>query len=529
MFPPYLPSSIDLLAQAGVREAVLSPGSRNAPINICLALHPDIKHEMVVDERSAGFYALGKSLISHKPTVLSATSGSAVVNYFPAVTEAFFQEIPLILLTGDRPPETIGQQDGQAIFQSGVFGKHVKASFDFPMEADASAEALAIIRKAYETAMSFPRGPVHINMPFREPFYPPDSIEFTRHDDVGFSIVTPPNPDVNTLQDKINAYDNVLIIAGQGFKNPALEAALRQMAERCAILTEKTSNIHHFPTLQQFDRYLNPALVPDVVISFGGSLVTRKLKNVLRANRPKIHLHIQEAGEAPDVFSSLTDTLHATPEYFFSTVHIEGNKDYVAKWWDLERQQPIISDDFGEFHALKQIIEDIQTPSNLVLGNSLPIRYFPYIPVHPDTKIYANRGVSGIDGLVSTGTGIASTSDRPTWVVTGELGFLYDSNALWKQDIPDNLRIVVLNNQGGGIFRMIKGASTRPEVEEIFAVKHNRTAKPIAKMYGIKYIRVSDAYELNTLNTEKLNKPVIIEIFSNPETDKKIFRQLFPN
>lgn len=535
MFPAILPDIIQIIHQHGVRAAILSPGSRNAPVNITIARHPAIIFEMVVDERSAAYYAMGKSIVSNQPVLLSCTSGTAALNYMPAIAEAFFMEVPLIVMTSDRPPEWIGQEDGQAVFQNGIYGQHVKGSYQIPEDLthpDAQYYAKRMVNEAMLLANEHPKGPVHLNFPFREPFYPnKHEISFTKqkikqtHSDSSYF-------DAAKWNEVIKGLNKILIIAGQQTKNDELVEYLKPLAQKIPVVAEKTANLSGVSLIEKTDAFISESLAeelkPDLLITFGKSLIARKLKKYWRISGPSIHWHIQPGTVVADPYSSLTDVIRTSPGVFFKNIEIPENASYLAQWQKREQScKPAIIKEFGEFLSIRALCDQLKERTNLVVANSLPVRYLPFIDLNSEVEIFANRGTSGIDGLISTGVGIASESSLPTWIITGELSFLYDSNALWKEKIPPNLRILIINNGGGGIFRMIQGASTVPEMNTLFVVSHNRNAKQIAKDYEISYFPCQNQEELTKSIASCISKSGIIEVFTNPEIDKKIFKKLY--
>ena len=345
---------VAICAKKGIQNAILSPGSRCAPLTLAFSRHPDIHARTISDERSAGFIALGMAQQSERPVVLVCTSGSASLNYFPAVAEAFFQQIPLLILTADRPPEWIDQWDGQTIFQPDVYGKHVKKSFQFPdsFENDEQVwHANRIVSEAIILSKQFPPGPVHINIPLREPFYP----------EVGEELVFPENPKVVTLspanailgedglkniKDRLQTVKKILIVAGQQKPDPKIQSLLDQLAkdQKVVIITDSISNLQSDQTISFHDHWLGDELfhsdlAPDLIISFGKSVISKSLKLFLRKTEAS-HWHIQPDGDAKDTFQRLTRILACTPfsflEWLCQNLSAQDG-EYMLQWNSLEK------------------------------------------------------------------------------------------------------------------------------------------------------------------------------------------------
>jgi 2-succinyl-5-enolpyruvyl-6-hydroxy-3-cyclohexene-1-carboxylate synthase len=497
----------------GIKHAVLSPGSRCAPLTISFARQEGIKKYIIPDERSAAFIGLGLSRISQVPTVLICTSGSAAYNYAPAVAEAFFQHIPLIILTADRPPEWIDQLDGQTIRQTNIYGNHVKGSFSIPVETehhDAAWHTERIMNEAINLSLQFPKGPVHINIPLREPFYPKGDIEFSKN----IKIIKESKAESilgeevkKALWSELSKYKKILIVAGQSIPDQSLTEALAKLD--IPVITDVISN-HSFPgSITQHDLIFtsknkpeDTALQPELLISFGNSVISKGLKTYLRKNKPSAHWHIQEAGAVADTFQSLTRHIPVAPSYFFAElvkektdslsykkIWTEANKSVSGKIADYLNSEK----SFSEFEVVYKIMKELPNDSILHLANSMPVRYANFIGLNDATiEVVANRGTSGIDGVISTAYGTALTTDKIVTVITGDMSFLYDRNAFWNNYLPSNLRIVILNNHGGGIFRMIDGPASQREGEEYFVTKQTLTAENTLKDFDIEYTFVKD-------------------------------------
>jgi 2-succinyl-5-enolpyruvyl-6-hydroxy-3-cyclohexene-1-carboxylate synthase len=514
----------EICARKGVQHVVLSPGSRCAPLTIAFARHPKLTVRTVSDERAAAFIALGMAQTTGKPTVLVCTSGTAALNYAPAVAEAFFLQVPLLVLTADRPPEWIDQLDGQTIRQQQVYGRHIKHSFDFPADLhhpDAIWYTERLTSEALNEAVAYPAGPVHINVPLREPFYPSDGeeVEFGQQvkvieeDQSAFDLST---MQALKLEQEMMFYKRVLIVAGQGNHNPRLLKCLQTfMGSTGAVAVgDVISNTQQLPGVVRHqdailacpDTEKMKSLQPDLLITFGKSVISKSLKLYLRQYKPKAHWHLQPAGQVADTFQSLTRVIRCTPGSFFHSMAGSTREDsgYVQAWAGMERKagdflsQFTATAPYSELTVVGRLLKALPNRSNLHLANSMAVRYANILGLSPDQEVtvYANRGTSGIDGSTSTAVGCALSSPQITTLLTGDLAFFYDRNGLWHNYLPANLRIVIINNHAGGIFRLIDGPRRQPELEEFFETHQVLDARNTAKDFGLGYTSCRSLQEL---------------------------------
>ena len=517
MLIPAIINTAQICAQLGVRHVIVSPGSRNAPLTLAFARHPEITTKVISDERSAAFVGLGMAQRLRQPVGLVCTSGSAAYNYAPAVAEAFFQQVPLLVFTADRPPEWIDQLDGQTIRQRGLYGPHVKASYELPVgqtEADRTYAA-RIVAEAIDRSREFPAGPVHVNVPVREPFYPEaeESMEFDKNGKVIESVPGQPTlseETLRTLSEDWARYERKLIVGGQSERNEGLTEALEQFstAQQLPVVAEVISNLHAVSSAvthaDELLAELPEELSPDLLITFGRSVLSKHLKRFLRQHRPSAHWHIQAAGPAADPFQSLTRVLRTTPTSFFQQFRpphpSPSQASYAGQWSEKERVvRQRLADLFvpkqpeGEFQAVQTVLQQLPDAVDLHLANSMTVRYANLVGLserHAGVEVFANRGACGIDGSSSTAVGSALASDRLTVLLTGDLAFFYDRNAFWHNYPLPNLRIVLFNNHGGGIFRLIDGPNRQPELEEYFETRQPLTAERTAQDFGMEYNQI---------------------------------------
>lgn len=537
MLNPTIFNTAHVCYQLGVRYAVMSPGSRNAPLTISFARHKKIQKWIIPDERSAGFIALGIAQESKTPVVLCCTSGTALLNYAPAIAEAYYREIPLIVLSADRPPELIDQRDGQTIRQFEALKNHVKQSMQLPLIENEQNVLLYnnLLIKALNASIELPIGPVHMNIPFAEPFYPEKNqtlayqdVEVERDGDIISS---------QELEIDLSLYTKILILVGQRPLDPELDKALNQISDIIPVLRFPLNNLSN--GVQYSDLFIDnqKELKPDLLITSGLSVLSKKMKIFLRENKPQRHLHFDPAGVQVDTFQSNPETIRNSLTHFLKENDIKKMADYSFKdlWKSNEtRVQLGLNEitnqiEFSESLASKVIINSIPNNSNLHLSNSMPVRYADMFGAPDSIECFSNRGTSGIDGCTSTALGTSLVSNELNILITGDLAFLYDRNAFFHNYNVANFRVIVLNNQGGGIFRLIDGPSNLPELEEYFETRHNRTAEYICAENGLEYKR---AIDLTTLKAslsdfyQSSDKAKILEVFTNPETNQQVYKEL---
>jgi 2-succinyl-5-enolpyruvyl-6-hydroxy-3-cyclohexene-1-carboxylate synthase len=521
---------VAILARLNVKHAIVAPGSRNAPLSIALSRHPEIKVYSVPEERSAAYIAMGCAQISGKPVVLVTTSGTAALNVAPAVAESFYQKIPLIIFTADRPPEWIGQLDGQSIEQAGIFKNYIKGEYSIQADLthkDALWHMERLTSEAVNLAHCVPYGPVHINAPFREPFYPDAEDNFSGAVISNVRVIREVNGDYGIGQgqwevilQELKSYKRCLIIAGQSQKISEMVQILSSLSEKqqIPIITDIISNYHevvhcikhHDIFLKQDKRTKNGKLNPDLVLTFGDALISKNLKEYLRNKQNLTHWHVQPAGKAADIFKSLKKVIRCTPQSFFSRMSEEFDsgkigKNFFKAWQESEQDavellNKYISRDqvISELKVMNEILRHLPGDCELHLGNSMPVRYANMIGINSTEgiSVFSNRGTSGIDGILSTAVGHALYSTKMNIIILGDMSFFYDRNALWNKIPKQNLRIIVINNYGGGIFKHLKESNKQPEVDELFVTEQEYTVNHAAEEYGFEYLLCKSVSEL---------------------------------
>ncbi len=543
----------DIFVKKGLSDIIISPGSRNAPIVNAFVGKTEINALSVIDERSAGFFALGMAQQSGKAVAVACTSGSAVLNYAPAIAEAYYQKIPLLVLTADRPPELIDQGDGQTIRQKNVFANYIKSSFELPVVVNDPATfqiAEQVINRAIDLTMFPEPGPVHINIPLREPLYGTTDKEVKGQ--VIATISKPEKTDEKLIEGFANRWkssERILLIAGQMNPDSVLNSRLSALAklDNVVVLTETTSNLYDRNFVDCIDNVVSTIgddevkdFQPDLVISFGGQVVSKMVKKFLRLNPPNNHWHISASGEEMDTYFSLTRVALLKPAEFFKLMakRISNVESNYAKTWkkqlDKVREARAVylkKIPFSDLHVFNILQSNIHENSILHLGNSTPVRYSQLFGSRLIFEYRSNRGVSGIDGQVSTAAGSAFVNTRVNTIITGDLGFLYDSNALMNQNLTPNLKIIVINNGGGGIFRFIAGPDKSPHLEKFFETKHTWRTDKIAEAFDVIYFKADDEKGLIRVLPDfydtNLKRPAILEVFTPAKTNAQVLKDYF--
>jgi 2-succinyl-5-enolpyruvyl-6-hydroxy-3-cyclohexene-1-carboxylate synthase len=540
--------------QFNIDTVVISPGSRNAPLTIGFSNHSKIETLSVVDERCAAFFALGVAQQKQKPVAVLCTSGSALLNYYPAIAEAFYSNIPLIILSADRPKHLIDIGDGQTIRQENVFQNHILFSANL-VESDAvnletdlaiNQQNSQLLGEALQIATS-QKGPVHINIPFNEPLY--DTVTELKNfqfPNISMSFLDNTNIDYQKLASIWNSSEKKMILVGVNYPNEDLHNLIDLYAEDDSVLifTETTSNLHHEKVINSIDQLIFSFtkeefnnLQPDILITFGGMIISKRVKRFLREYQPKHHWNIDEK-KATNTFFCLTEFIQTSPVDFFTNFNqfiSKSTSSYQLKWLECrdERRKKhtayFQNISYSDFSVFKTVLETLPDNSQLQVSNSAIIRYAQLFTINKTVEVFCNRGTSGIDGSTSTAIGAAFASEKQTVFITGDLSFFYDSNALWNTNIPKSFRIILINNNGGGIFKIIPGPKTTNALP-YFETPHGLTAEYLCKMYGFNYAATASVKEIENELTEfyaQSEQPKLLEIFTPANTNDSVLMDYF--
>ncbi|HEX2616044.1 MAG TPA: 2-succinyl-5-enolpyruvyl-6-hydroxy-3-cyclohexene-1-carboxylic-acid synthase, partial [Flavobacteriales bacterium] len=505
-----------LCAAKGIRHAVVSPGSRSAPLVIAFNKHTDITCLQVIDERSAAFFALGLAQQLHAPVALICTSGSAVLNYGPAIAEAFYQRVPLLVITADRPEEWVDQGEGQAIRQQGVLALHMKRSVQLPRLMNdelARWHGGRLINEAIDATLMPVPGPVHVNVPFAEPLYGQVEEHTTPSRLIApvmtESFILPEH--ARWLIAQLSACKRVMVLAGQGVWSDGLRQQLLQLAAlpQVTVHTEATSNLDDPAFITCIDRVIeavekhnSEALRPDLLITFGGAVVSKRVKTLLRQWKPLQHWNVDIGQRHYDTYQSLTHDIAVSPEVFFAQITAAvrpAESVYGAGWKMLDEETRaahhrfVDTAPFCDLTVFRTVLELIPGNSDVHLANSTPARYAQLFDRPRGQRFFSNRGTSGIDGCTSTAVGAAFGTRRTTTLLTGDVAFCYDSNAFWNRHLSAHLRVIVIDNSGGNIFRFIEGPDKDAALLPWFDSPHARDIPALVKSFGLTCLQAHDA------------------------------------
>ncbi len=537
----------------GLDTVVISPGSRNAPLIQAFCSVAGIRCLSIPDERSAAYFALGLALRHGRPAAVVCTSGTAALNYAPAVAEAYYQEVPLLVLTADRPAEWIDKGDGQALPQERLYEPFVRKSFRYPQHItgrDDLQGMIALANEAYDATLVPAAGPVHVNFPFTEPLYDlkPDldtPFRLTR------PVPPPASPDPAMLAPLAREWHEApskMLLAGMMPPDPILEKHLSSPAQdpSVVLLTETTSNLYVEGAIPGIDKVVSTiteaeaeAFRPELLVTFGGHVVSKMIKRFLRDHPPQQHWHISPDGKYLDTFHALTRPVRATAAGFFGALLPRLRpqaSSFAATWHERDRRSErrhrnfLSRAPFSDLTAFALILERLPEGSSLHLANSTPVRYSQLYRPAKRFRFFSNRGVSGIDGCTSTAAGAALDAMEDNYLITGDIAFFYDRNGLWHAHVSRRLKIILINNGGGGIFRFLDGPGQTGHLD-LFETSHDLHAHHVARLYGLKYLDANDEESLGK-NLDILVRedgPALLEVFTPRESNGEILKAYFEN
>ena len=539
----------------GMRNVVISPGSRNAPLSIAFDEHNDVNCYVIHDERSAAFFALGMAQQLGEPVGVVCTSGSAPLNYYPAIAEAYYQCIPLVVITADRPLYWIDQGDGQTIRQEGVFDKHVKYSCNFSDYINDDKEQWYMER---ESAIAFNegngnwKGPIHFNVSISEPLYDTsEKSDFPKREiqliSGEFHFSSKHVPIITSHLER----KKILVLCGQLIKDEALNRELEIFSENSSVLviTENTSNLSSSRFINCIDRFLNAMTEqekedfrPELLITIGGAVVSKKIKTFLREYKPDFCWKIGFEFPFMDTYQCLSHSFQTEPKSFFKEVNRlifnRSQSNYAGRWNSIDfkiqdKIELVLGKlEYSDITVFHEIIQNLPDEVNLHMANSSVVRYMQLFDPSRSISYCCNRGTSGIDGSSSSAVGASvANASQLNVLISGDISFLYDSNAFFNPYVGGNLRIIVINNSGGGIFRIIPGPSSTKQLEKYFEATHNMNAKGICDAGDIEYLAVSTIDELKDelpgFFEGNNDKTKLVEIFTPKEVNVKMLNEFF--
>lgn len=544
------------LYKQGVSHAIISPGSRSTPLTLAFANHPGFDKSVVLDERSAAFIALGIGKQSGVPAALICTSGSAAANYYPAVVEARESGIPLVVLTADRPPHLRGIGSSQTIDQIKLFGDHAvffhEAGEPVDLELDIKRIALAA-KQAVHDAIRI-GGASHINLPFRKPLEPSQdqldsaiknmskvaSTELTSKSEIQRTIRF--NEELSSL---IIRAKKPLIIAGPANHHHSLAQTATELQKKLTapLIAEPGSALSPEHGIFRFEQFLRNkdnlhSLKPDLIIRIGDQPFTKSLLTAMDAwvDVDLIHFSGREAWQDSAMSSNYRFVIHHTDSIDYSSIEMKPSTEWLMMWNTRENESETAlqnslkkSSVISDGHVFNHINKQISDEWNVMISNSLPVRDMSLFG-KPSANQFVNRGTAGIDGVLSTGVGISRSCRKPTLCIIGDLAFLHDSNALLTlQKITTPFVVVIINNQGGNIFRMLPiYDQNRSSYDKYFETPQNIDIEHLVKAHPIDYQKVGTLEELEKLTlSTKISKPLIIECVTDSDESMRIRKELW--
>lgn len=532
------------LAKAlNISDVVLSPGSRNAPFTLSFSNDNFFNIHQIIDERSAGFVALGMAIKSKKPIILSCTSGSAALNYAPAVLEAYNQGVPLIIITSDRPSYGYKIGDGQCFNQQFCYANYINHQVHLNEDENSSKEeTIKGVKEAFQAVLSA-NGPVHLNVAFEEPLY--DLVEVDNKQiqiNIERSSVVP--FDFMPWVNQWGNYSSKLIIVSQGAPKQIkdLLTALQRKDSSVYVVQENLSNIADELLNSCIDRTLKPLgekikdWTPELVVTIGSNIVSKAIKQVFRQNKPKAHWsfhnHLKQ-----DIFQLEATHFEGQVEEFFKEI-LDSEKsvssDYRDRWISFNNEIELLHDvalgntSFSDLKAFEIILKGLPS-CDLHLGNSSVVRYAQLFNPRTDISYYGNRGISGIEGCTSTAVGFAIKNSNLTVLITGDMSFFYDSNAFWnKENI--NLLIIIINNGGGSIFKIIDGPSEHERSLNYFVGEYTPDVQQFCSLHKLVYASANDEKQLTNYLTTFRNEGKgiqVLEVDTSKIENEKILKNYF--
>ena len=531
---------VALLKKFGIKRIVVSPGSRHNKLINSLEAHGSFKLYLVVDERSAAFFALGLIQESDEPVAVTCSSGTACMNYGSAIVEAFYQRLPLLVLSSDRVPELLNQCEDQMYDQASTFIGCTKYHCELPVIDTPRDEWYCnrLINEALIELTHHGRGPVHINIPF------------AAHHGAAYNVETLPDArkiTIHQLPFKESEWQmissrlnnkKVMIIWGQAVSPlKEVETSENAFAEKynVAVLTDKMSNCHAKNaiinttiTMSIMKDQQIPSLQPDIVISVGANYIfNNEIKAFLKKGKAE-HWQVGLEDKVCDPFHTLTDIFEMPEAYFFNMLvdncvsKSEGT--YYTDWKTIADLPTVPDMQYCELYAITKLMSQLPANCDLQLANSQTIRMAHYIPIKESIRVNCNRGVNGIDGSMSTAVGFGADSDKPLFYITGELSFFYDMNSLSIRHLSKKTRILLINNQGGAVMYDKPRNTATNELPIYLAAGESKVAKGWVESLGFKYLTATNKKDVdagvNVLLDESINSPVLLEVFTNLSEDK---------
>jgi len=542
----------EICALHGVRKVVIAPGSRNAPLIFAFTAQQELECLSITDERSAAYFALGIAQQSGEAVALVCTSGTAVLNFAPAIAEAYYQNLPLLVFTADRPAEMIDQADGQTLRQSDIYANYIKAHFDLPVETVVAADLQFSDRQvsqAIDTTLSYPQGPVQINVPLREPIYTalPETHSNPKIIKTIAAEVSPTKESLETLEKMWTSYERKLVLFGVYPKDEQLNELANRLANEpdVVVVGENLSNISSEKIITRPESFFSSlsveekaAFKPDLLITIGHSSICKQIKLYLREYLSAEQWQFESSLPYIDTYKSLTTIIPGSAIETLRKMPLGKTTSNYSETFQIQnkiitkRHDAFVADaPLSDMSAVTTLLKLAPGGTTLHLANSTSVRWTQLFPTRCDLTYFCNRGTSGIDGSLSTAAGYAYASKQPTVFLTGDLSFIYDSNGLWNNYIGGNFKIIVMNNNGGNIFRFIGDKQLMEKSLDFFTTPHQVKIKPLVEAYGLNYVGCDKTEDLEECLKSLFNadKSTVLEIFTDSDLNTENYKGYFKN
>lgn len=540
---------VALLKEYNVKDIVMSPGGSDIAIIHSIENDDFFTCYSVVDERSAVYFAMGISQQKDAPVACVCTSGTAVSNYLPGMTEAFYQDVPIIAITADKDPYRLNQLMLQKIDQNNIFGSVTKKSVDLPVVKNSTDSwyCQRLINEALMELNHHGKGPVHINIPITEngAVYDCETLPAVKK----INLITSDLGDAvwKSYIPKLANSKKILVIVGQNvtFTDENIKTMEAFSSKyNCVFSVEHMSNlkckgcIHTYRLTELSNPGMFPELIPDLVISLGNNIASYKLKPMIKENLSAyVHWQIDEGGRVRDFSDRLTDLFECPPMKFFeyfvenAPANISNDTSYYNLWKQKLDCIEYPDFEFSNFYVAKKTSEIIPKNSILHLAILNSTRTMQYFDLDSTIKTYSNIGALGIDGCMSTFLGQAAAApDKLAFLITGDLSFFYDMNAAGMRAVGNNVRIILVNNTGGSEFHFFMGKDRIPTINDYICAEHHKKAQGWIESLGYEYHSASTKDELNSILpsfAQKSDKPVFLEVFTDMESDAKLTNSFF--
>mgnify|MGYP005808481727 FL=1 len=540
---------VAMLKAKNIKNIVISPGNSHNAIVRSIEEDRTFKTFNIVDERSAAFFACGLIQQLKEPVAICCTAGTAATNYLTGVTEAFRRNLPLIVITGDKNPYYLAQQEDQMINQIDIFNTIVRSNISLPLIKDAKDEwyCQRILNEALLELNHHGTGPIHINVPIEDGMLAIGK-DFTSNELLKISIIE--RIDRLTEKEKIKSKfeylkgKKILLIYGQD--NDISDEKIKKIEKifanyNIAIAVDKLSNLHCNGTIELSKLSLSlkvnnkfNEILPDVVLTVAGNVAWDGKFSLKGYSNNFEHWIVNEDGRVQDYYKNLTTIFEFNTNEFLqvmSEYNVDNSNNYYEDLKQRNSEVKIPEFEYSNLYATQKLMNQIPKNSILNLGNSTTIRLAQYFDLDPSIQVYCNRGVNGIDGCMSTYIGQTAVTNKLSFLIIGDLTFFYDMNALWNRYVGKNVRIMLINNSGAALFHFNQGLKNFPTLNENVAAEHNAIAKGWVESLNIKYLSSKNKEEfdnnLEIFLDEKIDKPIIFEVFTKKEEDARLQHEFY--